>query len=178
MLNIKSHNSRGFTLIELILYIALVSIFITGAVLFSWDLIFGRVKSEVQREVNQNLRLSAQRILFEIRNASSINSLNATDLCLESADPNRNPTRIYLQDSRLRIAWGGGSGNCTGLIVDEPLTSNKVVVSNLEFINLTSGVESGNIKFLFTIESLGSRSEWNKSQSYQGAAEIRSYENN
>jgi len=75
MKKISKRNS-GFTLVELILYIALVSIFLTGVIMFTWDILYGRVKSYVQEEVNQNSRFAAKRIIYEIRNASGVNSVN------------------------------------------------------------------------------------------------------
>ena len=171
-LNIKT--KKGFTLIELIIYIALISIFITGAILFAWDIIYGGAKSGVQREVNQNLRLINKRIAYEIRNSSAINSVAAGDLCLASATPIRNPTIIYVSNGQLYLAWGGGSANCTGMVNNQTLTSNKVSISGLSFINRTNGTNSFNIEYSFTVSSTGTRQEWQKSQSYNGDAEIRS----
>lgn len=165
---------QGFTLIELILYIALVSIFISGAILFSWDIIYGRVKSDVGQEVNQNLRLAAKRISYEIRNASAINSVVASDLCLASSTAARNPTRIYVSSGRLHIAWGGGTANCTSMTSDLPLTSNLVTVSGLTFTDRSSGTNSYNIEYSFTVSSTATRKEWQKSQSYSSSAEMRS----
>jgi len=172
---VKSQKSsvNGFTLIELILYTALVSIIISGAILFAWDIIYGRVKSQVQQEVNQNLRLASKRIVYEVRNASDINSVGANDLCLASADSDRNPTKIYVSSGRLWIGWGGGSSDCTGLTNDEPLTTNLVSVSGLNFNDLSFG-ESKNIDFTITVESTGDRQEWQKSQTYSSSVEVRS----
>lgn len=167
-------NTPGFTLIELIIYIALIAIFIGGAVSFSWDIIYGGAKSDVEREVNQNLRLVSKRISYEIRNASAINSLATSDLCLVSADATRNPTRIYVSSGRMHIAWGGGSANCTGMTNDQPLTSNQVSVSGLTFTNNSSGTNSYNVQFSLTISSTGTRNEWQKSENYTGSAEMRS----
>src|SRR3989344_8835546 len=84
--------SKGFTLIELILYIAIVGIFISGAILFAWDIIYGRVRSNAQQQVSQNLRLAGKRMIYEIRNASDVNSISASSLSLALTDPARNPT--------------------------------------------------------------------------------------
>lgn len=168
-------SNKGFTLIELILYVALISIFISGAVLFAWDIIFGRVKSQVQQEVNQNLRLASQRIVYEVRNASDINSVGANDICLASGDSSRNPTKFYISSGRLRIGWGGGSADCINLTNDEPLTSNQVTVSVLTFTDLsTVDEESKNIGFVITVESTGDKQEWEKSQTYSTSVELRS----
>ena len=170
----KTKLKSGFTLIELILYIALISIFITGAILFAWDIIYGGAKSEVQRDVNQNSRLISKRMIYEIRNSSAVNSVTTSDLCLASNTPARNPTRFYISAGRLYVAWGGGSTNCTSMTNNQPLTSNKVTVSGLTFTDRSSGTVSSNIQFSFTVSSTGIRQEWQKSQSYTGNAEIRS----
>jgi len=168
-------SQQGFTLIELILYIALVSIFISGAILFAWDIIYGRVKSQVQQEVNQNLRLANKRIVYEIRNASAINSVDTNKICLASSESARNPTKFYVNSGRLRIGWGGGSSDCTGLTNDEPLTSNQIALSTLTFTDLsTGGGESKNIQFTLTVASVSDREEWQKTQTYTTAVELRS----
>lgn len=161
-------------MIELIIYIALVSIFISGAILFSWDIIYGSKKSEVHREVNQNMRYISKRISYEIRNASAINSVSSSDLCLASDDSNYNPTRIYLSGGNLHIAWGGGSSDCTGMVNDEILNSNVVSTTSLSFTDLSSGTDSYNVGFSFTVESSGVRQEWQRTESYSGAVELRS----
>ena len=165
---------KGFTLIELILYIALIAIFINGAILFAWDIIYGGAKSGVQREVNKNMRLASKRIEYELRNASGINSLASNSVCLSSATALRNPTRISVSSGQLRIGWGGGSSDCTGLTNDEPFTSNKVAVSDLQFTDNSSGSDSLNVDYALTIQSTGTRQEWQESQSYQGSVELRS----
>src|SRR3990172_1952153 len=75
---------KGFTLIELIVYVALVAIFITGAILFSWDVIYGREKSFNQQIVQQNARAALLRISYEIRRAQDIQSVSPTQLVLEN----------------------------------------------------------------------------------------------
>ncbi|HJX59603.1 hypothetical protein A2V61_02605 [Candidatus Woesebacteria bacterium RBG_19FT_COMBO_47_8] len=172
----RKNINNGFTFIELIVYIALVTIFVYGAVQFGWNIIYGRIKSNVYTEVTQNLRLASKRILFEIRNASDINSVSATSICMSNSDATRNPTRIYLASGVLRIGWGGGSPVCAALSNDVALTSNLVSVSGLTFTNLTSGSLTKNIRFSLTIDSVNAstRSEFDRSQTFISAAEVRS----
>lgn len=168
----KSKNERGFTLVELTLYIAITGMLMTSMVYFTWDIVYGRVKSTIQQEVNQNMRLASKRILYETRNAVSVNSVTASTLCLEMSDSSRNPTYFHVTSGRLMIGWGGGSSNCTSLTSDEDITSNAVAVSDLTFTDLSSG-ESENIQFSITIESVSDRSEFSKSETYTGSAELR-----
>ncbi len=164
----------GFTLIELILYIGLLAICISGVILFAWDIVYAGAKSSVQLEINSTIRLASKRIAYEIRNASAINSVTTSDVCLASTTPTRNPTRIYVSNDQLRIGWGGGSTDCTNIANDESLTSNHVVASNLQFAETSSGPDSYGIHFSLTVSKTGVRNEWQESQSYEGSAELRS----
>ena len=173
----KPRRSGGFTLIEMILYIAIVSIFLGGVVQLAWNSIYGRVKAQVLQHVNYASRFAGKRMLFEIRNASAITSVSATSICLASSDSTRNPTRIYLTGNAIRIGWGGGVANCASTTNDVPLTGTNVTVSSLNFTNLTNGVLSQHIQFTYTISSSATsgRQEYVASQTYEGSAEIRSH---
>jgi prepilin-type N-terminal cleavage/methylation domain-containing protein len=165
-------SSKGFTLIELILYVALSSIFMTAAVLFAWDIVYGRIRSFVEQEVNQNMRLASKRIAYEIRNASAINS-TGTSLSLAMADSARNPTVIDISSGRIRIGYGS-SGSCPA---SSPcfLTDNLVTASGITFTDFSSGTDSLNVRFTFTISKTGGPDEFQETQTYTSSAEVRSH---
>ncbi|HYD35666.1 MAG TPA: prepilin-type N-terminal cleavage/methylation domain-containing protein [Vitreimonas sp.] len=166
----------GFTLIELILYIALISIFLSAVITFAWDIIYSHAKSSTQQTVLYNLRLASERITYEIRNARAINSVSATSLCLASADAARNPTKLYLASNELRIGWGGGNSTCATTTNDQALTSAEVNVTALTFQNLTTaGTASQHIQFTIGITSTANRQEWQYSQTFSSSAEVRSH---
>ena len=166
-------NQKGFTLIELILYIALISIFISGAVLFGWDIIYSQVRSSTQQELQQNMRLAAKRISYEIRNASEIGTISATDICLYSNISERNPTRFYLSGGQIRVAWGGGNPSCNNMTNDQPLTSSDLTATSLSFTDLSSAPESQHAAFSFALEASSTLQEWQESQTYASSVEIR-----
>lgn len=126
-------NQTGFTLIELILYIALVSIFITGAIFFAWDVIYGREKAFQQQIVEQNSRAILARIAYEIRRASDINSVTSSSIQLENGV---NDTTISLSSGTVQTTTGGAG--------PFSLSSNQVVVTDLSFTNLTSANNNTN----------------------------------
>lgn len=164
------HSHKGFTLVELILYIALLSIFITGAIQFSWDIIYGRVKVQTQQELSQNLRLAGQRIAYEIRNATAVTNVTANSITLAFiGDATRHPTVINVVSNRLQISYGG-SGPCVSGCF---LTSDQLAISNLTFTNLSSGV-STNVKVSITGTLSGDRSEFDATETYVTSAELRS----
>ena len=167
---------RGFTLIELLIYTALAGMFLTGVTYFAIGLLNGQAKTLVEQEVNDNLRNATRRIVFEIRNAQGINSLTSNDLCLQMSNATYNPTRVYLSSSKIRIAWGGGSANCTSMTNDVQLTSDLVTVNSINFYNHTSGTLTKNISFNLNISynSSSGGQVWTKNQNYTGNAELRS----
>src|SRR3989338_7177655 len=161
---------KGFTLIELIIYITIVSIFIVGAVNFAWDVIYARAKSSIQQDLNHSLRFAAKRISFEIRSAQSINSVSISSISLVNSDPSRNPTVIDLNSQRIRIGFGS-SGSCP---ISSPcfLSPEGISITSLTFTDLSSGV-SENIKFNISAETVSDRSEFNSSQTIEGSGEAR-----
>jgi type II secretory pathway pseudopilin PulG len=163
-------NNFGFTFIELIIYVALVTIFISGAITFAWDAIYSQNKSTIQEEAVESARLALARIAFEVRNASAINSVSGSTLSLANADSTRNPTVFDLSGGRIRIGYGS-TGNCP---TSAPcfLTSNLITVSALSFTNLSLG-NSKNINFSLTVSASGARNEWQISQTYSSSAELR-----
>jgi len=167
--------AKGFTLVELLIYISLVTIVISGVILFAGDLLYGRVKSTTQQEVAANIRFASKRILYEIRNANSINYLLTNDLCLATNEIAYNPTRIHVADGRLQIGRGGGSNDCSGLINTQYLTSKLVTVSGLSFTNL-SATGTKNVQFSISIDhnNPSGRREWQASQTLTVSAELRS----
>lgn len=166
---------KGITLVELILYVALFMIFITGVVTFGIEVIGIRAKARVQQEVIFNARLAAKRIEFEIRNASAINSVSATSISLANADSTRNPTIISKTGSRITIGWDGSATCPTATPCF--LTSSDVNVSSLSFTNMSDvGNKSASISYSLTVNSVnaGGRQEWDYAQSISGSAEVRS----
>lgn len=134
-------NQDGFTLVELILYIALVSMFLTAAILFSWNVIFGREKSFKQQIVQQSARIAMAKIGYEIGRAQDLVSVSATSLVLSNGATN---TTIDRSGTRLRITTGGGAAVF--------ITSNQVNATNLTFTNLSStDLNTKNIRVSITL---------------------------
>lgn len=167
-------NKSGFSLIELIIYIALVGIFVNGFVIFGWDLILSSIKSQVHQEVDYNLLFIDHKISDEIRAAKSIYSLSQTKLCLENSNPNYNPTSLFLSGSDLKIGWGGGDESCMNFANEEILNSNMVKVNSLVFENLSVS-RSANIYYSIEMSYLnnGERNERDYKNSIHGSVEIR-----
>lgn len=166
MLFNHSKKEKGFTFIELILYTALVSIFLTSAVYFAWNVIYGQVKSTVQQEVSENLRFVSGRIQAEIRNAQEINNISSNSIELDSGLIGT--TTISLIDQTVQITQGEQTSD---------LNSDKVEVTELLFTNLSSDDQkSKNVKFSLALRYKNSndRQEWDKEGAIETTVELRS----
>jgi len=160
---------KGFTFIELLLYLGILTIMLSAIIPYAWNIIGGGQKSNTQEEVFSQARFIAERIKYEIRNASGINSVTATAISLSKTEAQLNPTVIDLNSGNIRITQGAGSP----VVLNSPDTT----ISALTFTNYTSGDnKTKNIKFTFTLESNYNsvRQEFTETTTITGDAEVRS----
>jgi len=148
ILKIKSQNQRAFTLIELIIYIAIVMGVLLIAFNFSWEIIYGNVKSQAIREVQQNSRLAIEKIARAVLNASLVNNPaigNSSNLLsLTMQDVGLDPTLFEVIVDKLSITQAGGG--------PYELTNDRVQVTNLQFTNVSYLGTPGAIKVQMTIK--------------------------
>ncbi len=158
----------GFTFIELILYISIVTIMLSALVPFAWNIIGAASKSNTEQEVFSQARFISERIKYEIRNSTGINSVTATSISLVTAVPTTNPTVIDFAGGNIRIKQGAGA-----VVV---LNSPDVAISGLTFINNTSGdLKTKNISYVFTLSANygTTRQEFVETTTIRSSAEIR-----
>lgn len=163
-------SNRGFTLIELILYMAIVTIVMGALIPFAWNVIGGSVKSSAEQEVSSQARFVSEKIKYEIRNASSINEplpgTSGSVLNLNSSPS----TVISLNSDKVQISDDGGAAT--------NLNSNDTSVSGLTFTSYESADgKTKHIQFSFTIDDnyTGTRQEYNAPAiAIESSAELRS----
>ena len=162
--------NKSFTLIELIIYIGIVAAILLVAVNFGWEIIYGNVKSQAVREVQENARFVMEKITRTIEKASAINSPtpgnSASSLSLEMADSDENPTVFELSDNKLQVTYGGSG-------VYE-LTNNRVRISNLQFTNLSYEDTPGTVKIEMTISHFnpGNLNQYEASSTLKSSASL------
>ncbi len=166
--------NNGFSLVELILYVALLSIIVSSLVIFGVNVVLIRSKIRVEQEVISNARLVSKRINYEIRNASGINSVGPQSISLANINLAKNPTMIAFSNGRVMIGWGS-SGNCP---TSAPcfLTSSDVTVQSLLFENMSNGTSPQSIKYEVAVKSelAGTSKSFYYKQYATGSAEVRS----
>jgi Tfp pilus assembly protein PilW len=122
---------KGFTLLEFVLYFALISIVVAAITVFAVDVVKSRAKTAAIAEVEQNMRFGMQRILRTVRQASKLNigasTLNSDTgvLNVDMPTASNTPTIFDLSGGVLRIKEGSAPA--------VPLTSPLVRVTKLRF---------------------------------------------
>lgn len=173
-LRIKKNKNSGFTLIETLIYIAIIGGVVAAFVSFSISITNSRNKTYVVQEVQANTRVALDLITQKIQSASGINIVSSTFdtdpgiLSLSMTSSTLNPTIIGLSanDGLLEIKQGNTAS--TTIISDE------VFVSNLIFTNLTASSTRENIRVNMTINFVSSTDvEFNYDQSIQTSVSLR-----
>lgn len=143
----------GFTLIEIILYIAIIAVFLVSVSYFALEILSGKAKVQASQEVQQNVRFVLEVMTQKIR--GSENGIDVEDsnfgshpgrLHLEMGTGSSDDIIFYLDSSRL-VMQEGTDGEATS----NYLTSDEVSVDNLVFTNLSETGTPGNIKIDLTV---------------------------
>lgn len=169
------HREKGFTLIETIIYVAVVGMAVTSLVLFSISAGKARTKSNVVEEVQSNTRAALDIIERTIRTAESIDtdlstfSTHPGVLVLHSTDAAKEPTTIALDAALGTLTITEGAGEA------QLLMSSAVAVSNLVFTDLTGGGAHDRVRIELTAQyrATSDSPEFNYSQELQTAAAVR-----
>lgn len=166
---LKKLKPTGFTLLELILYLAIVTIVMSALIPFAWSIITSGAKNSTQQHVFSQARFVSEKIRWSIRNATNINSVTATSISLATSDLGTNPTVFDLSGGQIRITLAGGT--------PINLLANNTTAANLTFTNLSSvDNKTKNILYSLTLEAnFGSAGhEYQETTTIEGAAELRS----
>lgn len=148
----KKNNQYGFTLIELILSIALTAVIISAASLFMIDIFKARSKSTTVLEVQQNVRFAMNKMNYSVRNSSgginagssSFSPIDPGALYLEMGAGAADDVVFNVSGGRLQMTIGAGS--------PEFLTTNEVTVTSLIFTNNTAAGSPRNVSIDLDME--------------------------
>jgi len=162
-------NKKGFTFIEILIYLGITSLLTLSLVVFAGSAISSGSKVYVAQEVQANARAAFSLVSGKIRSASAVSSPtkgNSTGtLILNMPDPS--PDIIFSVTDGVLIIKDGAADPVA-------ITSRVVSVSNLSFSNIALLEEKDNIRIEMTVEykEAGSR-EYQYSFALQGAVNLR-----
>lgn len=162
---------RGFTLVELLLYISISSVILLVSSLFLSSLLESRIKNQTILEVEQQGVRIMQDITQIARNSEEITlpvqGGSGSSITFDVADAGDDPIVFDLAGGVIRISKGGGSAIS--------LTNSRVTASNLTFQNLTRTGTPGTIKISFTLSHVNpdGRNEYSYSKTFYSSATLR-----
>lgn len=163
---------KGFTLVEMILYVSICSILLVTISVFLSFLLGARVRSQAMNEVNQQGFQIMSLMTQTIRNGRSIQvpgiGISSSTLSLTTGDPLLNPTVFNVSSTTLYIVEGSKA--------PISLTNSRIKISNLLFQNVSSDSSTEKIiRISYTIDynSTSGRSEYAFSKTFSGSATLR-----
>lgn len=173
---IKKHKKQsGFTLVELVLTIALTIILGTAVVLFANDIFKAKAKAIAVTEVQQNMRFAMNKMSYYVRNSDEgINTASSTfaptdpgSLYLNMSAGATDDVVFSLSSGRLQIAIGAGS--------PEFLTTNEVELTSLVFTNNSTDTDIQNVSIDLSgrYRNTSDRQEFNYTYSIQNSVSTR-----
>ncbi|MCA9397988.1 type II secretion system protein, partial [candidate division WWE3 bacterium] len=115
MIKTKLRSQAGFTFIELIIYLAIVSSVLTSMILFSLRIMETRTKTKVIQEVQANTRVAIDTVSYLLRTADGVNVGSSSFdndpgvLSLSTINPSTNPTIIALDQDNGSLTVTKGS---------------------------------------------------------------------
>jgi prepilin-type N-terminal cleavage/methylation domain-containing protein len=168
----RSMGQRGYTLIELLLYVAMIGILLSAVTAFFGMAADARIKSQSINEVNQQGTFAMDYMVQTIRNATSITApatgtSSTNGLTVVVPTGSLSPTVFSLSSGVLQVKEGAGA-----LV---PLTSNDVQVTSLTVTNLTRSGTSGILQIAFTIARVNTsgRNEYDYQKTFTTSVAVR-----
>lgn len=159
---------RGFSLLEMLLYVTLFASVIAVISVFFVSMIGSKQRSQAIGEVEQQSQLIMDKILSEIRNADFITNptKGSTDNVLV-LDSSGQSTTFNLITGNIFIERGASSPT--------QLNNDLVAVSGLFFANYgnTGATDSISVRFRVSMLNPGNRPELNYSNTFYGVATVK-----
>jgi len=147
--NYKLKSKGGFTLIELLLYVSLSAAILFVIIMFVSSLLEARVRNQTVATVDGEGNRIVSLITQTIKNSISINSpvigAESSTLSLNTGIGGNDPTVFSLVSGVIMMKEGANPAVA--------LTSNSVIISNLNFRNLSRPGTPGNVDITFTVDN-------------------------
>ena len=167
----KRRIRSGFSLIELLLYLVIVSVIVSVLSAFLVFLMQSREKAYTITEVEEQGILVSKLIAREIRNAQSINTptigVSGSTLSLQTYSGATSPTVFDVSADMVRIKEGASTA--------VPITNSHVMVSGFTVKNLSHAGTKGSVRVSFTLtyNNPSNRQEFSYSETFTVGGALR-----
>lgn len=167
----ENSKKKGFTLMELLLYVGIASIMLFIISLLLSTLLQSRIKNQSIIEVEQQGQFVIQQITQALRNGKEVSNPQFQEedasLSLITYSVDESPTLFYIDEGIIYIKEGSDEAI--------PLTNSRIQASNLSFSNLTHVDSPEFIRISFTLghDNPQDRTEYDFSRTFFASASLR-----
>lgn len=166
-----TRSQAGYTLIELLLYVVIVSTLLTATSVFFAMTTSARIKTQAVSDIEQQGSFAMQYIARTIRNATTVTSptigasANTTTVTVPTAS--LSPTIFSLSGTTLQVKEGAAAAIA--------LTSPDVQVTALSFKNVSraAGIEAVQISMTLSHTNPSGRNEYSYTKTFNTTATVR-----
>ena len=155
----KNKQKNGFTLVELIVYVAISSIVFITAINVGWDLILAQTNTIGKRDIYMNARLIMNQLQTNIREADDFTIIDSDFDTLNLDYPGT--TKDIVIDTYTTLVTIGGEEITIrrlrfkeGILDAVNLTTDKTNITDFSLTELTRGSENKNIDLSLTLEKV------------------------
>lgn len=161
----------GYTLIELLLYVAMIGVLLSAVAYFFGAAAEARVKNQTVSEVDTQGTYVMDYMAETIRNATSVSSptigTSGSSLTLVVPVGSLSPTVFSLSSGTIQVKEGTGAA--------ASLTSDDVVITSFTVKNLSRSGTTGIVQISFTLNRVNAsnRSEYDYSRTFTTSVGVR-----
>lgn len=160
----KNFNRQGFTLLELIVFVAIFSFTVVGFVSILVSITKVQVKQGSSAEVSQQSQYVLQTLQYYVERSSLVEApvnTASSSIKLRMSASSEDPTIIFASGTTIYAKVGTGESL--------PLTSNRVSVSNMTFIKKSNPPAKDSVSIGFTISHNTQNFQQQFSQAFSSA---------
>jgi len=177
-------NKKGFTLMEVLVYIMLLVVVLTSVTKINASILNSKTRVEISTELTYNSRLIYEKLKQSIHKASGLDASSSlgvdpstlvlnmpsggSDITFDTYNKNISINGKSQTIQKLRMTVGSGSSIY--------ITSDKVTLDSFEITDMTQGSEAENIKIQYQLSHVNPDSDdlWDKSVTIRSTFSMRS----
>ena len=158
---------KAFSLLEMLLYISIMSVVIVVASALFSMLIEGRQRNQALVEVQQQGNFILDTFSTTLKNSRNILNITSNSLTFETYDEQLNPVIISESEGIISISYAGGTSSA--------LNTDSVLVNDFTIIDVSNSHTTGSVKLEFSISynTSSQRNVLSVTESFTTTASIR-----
>ena len=167
---IKKNNCAGVTIVELVIYLGILTILLTIFTTIFTSVIDVQIESEATSSVEQDRRFILSRLIYDITRAGSINTPYSLVV------PNNQSNNLQITINGIPNSYtldGNGNLILTNNLGADMLNSYDTSISGLSFARIGNAGGKNTLQITFTLSSRTQRSGGSEVRNFQTTVGIR-----